>query len=140
MENSGKITSESRKKLKCRGKSERNKILEAMGRQGKTEEDFYNLLIEKAFDPKESFGYGELIKRLSPTTKQVSPLVNFEFDKDAPPHVQAQQVIQAASSGKIPPDVAKMFVDSIATMLKIQEVTNIDGRLKAMEKKVKQYT
>ena len=138
MGDSGKFTKESRKKLPGRGKSERTKILEAMERQGRTEEDFYELMTNKAFDPKDSFGFGELIKRFSPTTKQVAPLVNFEFDKDAPPHVQATQVMNAASSGKIAPDIARMFVDSIAAVIKIQEITDIDERLKAMENKIEQ--
>jgi hypothetical protein len=37
------------------------------------------------------------------------------------------------AKGVIPPDIGQMFVTSIASMLKIQEITDIDERLKIME-------
>lgn len=125
-------------KKKGRGQSERTKILESMKRIGRTEEDFYDLLATRAFNPEDNFGFVELMRRISPIPKQVAPMVSFEFDESATPLEQARQVVKAAADGVLPPDVAKMFTDSISAMLKIQEVTNIDERLKAMEDRVEQ--
>lgn len=118
-----------------RGKSERTKILEAMGRmdEPKTQDDFYDLLATKAFNPEDSFTFKELLNRLSPIPKATSPFVQFEFDEAATAHIQAKQVIKAMADGLIPTDLGKLFVDSIQAMLKIQEVTDIDERLKAIE-------
>ena len=48
------MTKETRKKMPGRGKSDRTKMLDAMKRAGKTEEEFYDLLMEKAFNPAEN--------------------------------------------------------------------------------------
>ncbi|WP_094752111.1 hypothetical protein [Psychromonas sp. CD1] len=61
------------------------------------------------------------------------PFVIFDFDKDATPSVQATQVILAASKGFIAPDVANIFINSIASMLKIDEVTELQRRLASIE-------
>ena len=49
--------------------------------------------------------------------------VEFSFDSGATPSKQASQVMAAAANGDIAPDIANMFVSSIANMLKIEEVT-----------------
>lgn len=113
------------KERKPRGKSERTKILEAMKRCEKTEDGFYDLLVERAHDKTDSFGFTELLKRISPIPKQTLPKVEFEFDDKAIPAVQAAQVLKAASDGQIAPDIANQFISSIASMLKIEEVTII---------------
>ena len=118
---------------KKRGKSERTKILEAMERTGKSEEGFYDLLISKAHDPEDSFSFGELLKRLSPVQKSVSPLINFDMPKDSKPHEKAGYVIEAIASGKIPADLGSMVIASITSMLKIQEVTEFEERLTKLE-------
>ena len=122
---------------KGRGKSERTKILEAMERAGKTENGFYDLLMEKAFNPEDNFTFKELLNRMSPIPKAVSPIVQFDFDETGTPHEQAKQIIKAMADGKVPSDIGKMFVDSIQAMLKIQEVTDIDERLRAIEEMAK---
>ena len=62
--------------------------------------------------------------------------VEFEFDETAEPHEQASQVMAAAAKGEIAPDVAQMFVASIANMLKINEITEIRERLEQIEKQL----
>ena len=118
---------------KGRGKSERTKILEAMVRAGETEEGFYDLLMTKAFNPEDNFTFKELLNRLSPIPKAVSPLVEFDFDPKALPHIQAMQALEAVAQGKIPADLANMFVTSVSSMLNIQEKTDFEERLKAIE-------
>ena len=75
-----------------------------------------------------------VINRVEPPLKGVSPMVSFDFDPDAIPAVQASQAMAAAASGLIPTDIASLFVTSIASMLKIEEVTEIARRLSEIEK------
>ena len=119
--------------VKGRGKSERTKILDAMKETNKTEEGFYQLLINKAHNPEDSFAFKELLSRLSPVPKAVSPLYEFTFDIDGSPHKQALQIINAIADGKIPSDVGNIIITSISSMLNIQEKTDFEERLKAIE-------
>lgn len=120
---------------KRRGKAERTKIIEAMARQSKTEEDFYDYLVTRAFNPEDNFGAPELLKRLYPIPKATLPMVEFEFDESAPLPVQASQIMKASSSGKIAPDVAGTYLGAISSMLVIQEKTDLEERIKALEAK-----
>ena len=121
---------------KPRGKSERTKILDAMARGTRTEEEFYDLLITRAFNPEDQFGFGELLRRISPIPKQVSPSIEFDFDKDAKVHVQASQVLDAISSGLIPADIGGVFIQSIKAMIEIEEGTDLKERIIEIEKKL----
>jgi hypothetical protein len=116
-----------------RGKSERTKILNAMKETNKTEEGFYQLLVNKAHDPEDNFAFKELLSRLSPVPKAVSPLYEFTFDIEGSPHKQALQIINAIADGKIPSDVGNIIITSISSMLNIQEKTDFEERLKAIE-------
>lgn len=64
-----------------------------------------------------------VMNRIEPPLKSTSPLVEFKFSAKATPSEQASQVMAAAAKGEIPPDIANTFVSSIASMLKIEEVT-----------------
>lgn len=121
------------KARKPRGKSERTKLLDAMSRAGQTEEGFYDLLMEKAFNPEDSFTFKELLVRLSPIPKATSPLVKFEFPKDAKPHVQAAHVLSAIAEGDIPSDIGNVFVQSIKAMIDIEEYTDLKERIEKLE-------
>lgn len=121
---------------KGRGKSERTKILDAMERDGQTEDGFYDLLVKRASNPEDNFTFKELLIRLSPVPKAVSPLYEFHFDITGSPHEQALQIVDAISNGKLPSDVGNIIITSISSMLKIQEVTDIDERLKKMESQI----
>ena len=122
------------KERKARGKSERTKILEAMQRAGQTEEGFYDLLMEKAFNPEDNFTFKELLNRMSPMPKAVNPIVEFDFPKDAKPHVQAAFVLDAVANGVIPSDIGNMFVQSIKAMIDIEEYTDLKERIEKLEK------
>ena len=118
---------------KGRGKSERTKILESFDRLSKTENEFYDLLTVKAFDPEDNFSFKELLVRMSPVPKAVNPLYEFTFDIEGSPHKQALQIIDAISDGKLPSDVGNIIITSISSMLNIQEKTDFEERLKAIE-------
>lgn len=121
------------KDRKPRGKSERNKILDAMKAVEKTEEGFYQLLVNKAHDPEDNFAFKELLSRLSPVPKAVNPLYEFPFDVDGSPHKQALQIIDAIADGKLPSDVGNIIITSMSSMLNIREKTDFEERLKAIE-------
>lgn len=125
--------SKDKQPAKGRGKAERTKILEAMERAGKTEDGFYDLLMERAFNLEDNFTFKELLVRISPIPKSVAPMVEFDFDATLKPHAQAVQVLDAAAKGKIPSDIAHMFITSISAMLNIQEKTDFEDRLEAIE-------
>ena len=75
-----------------------------------------------------------VMNRIEPPLKSTSPLVEFEFSAKATPSEQASQVLTAAAKGEIPPDIAHTFVSAIASMLKIDEVTELQKRIEALEK------
>ena len=116
-----------------RGKAQRTKLLEAMERMSKTEEDFYDLLMQRAFNPEDQFGLGEVLKRLHPIPKQVAPVIEFDLDPKAKPHVKAQQTLDAISSGIIPPDIGSMIIQSIKSFVDIEEYTDLKERIEKLE-------
>ena len=119
-----------------RGKSPKTKILEALKRLAKTEDEFWDLLVMRALDPEDNIALKEVLARLSPAKKATMPKIEFEFDANATPSIQASQILAAASDGIIPPDIAQIFISSIASMMKIEEVTEIANRLTAIEKEL----
>mgnify|MGYP003145153768 CR=1 FL=1 len=127
------MTKESRKRMPARGKSERSKILDAMKRQGRDEDGFYDLLIDKAHDEEDNFTFKELLIRMSPVPKSVSPMYEFPFDEKGSHHKQSLQIVKAISNGKIPSDVGNNIITSISSMLNIQEKTDFEERLRAIE-------
>jgi hypothetical protein len=118
---------------KVRGKSERSKIIESMKRLSKSENSFYDMLVTRAYDPNDTFGASEILKRISPIKRQTMPMIEFDFDDEAHAHIQAAQVMKATSQGLIAPDVANMFISSISSMMKIQEATDMNRRIEEIE-------
>lgn len=76
----------------------------------------------------------ELLSKSYPSLKSTMPTVNFDFTVKATASEQANEIIKAASEGVIPPDVAQIFITSLASMMKIEEVTEIANRLTEIEK------
>ena len=67
--------------------------------------------------------------------KSQSAPVKFDLDTSLSFPEQCNQVNAAAARGEISMDVAQQFISNITNMLKIQEVTDIDDRLKEIENK-----
>ncbi|CAH9013330.1 coil containing protein, partial [Vibrio phage 199E37-1] len=74
-----------------------------------------------------------VLQRIEPPLKSTMPLIEFDFDETATPSIQASQVMKAVSEGVIAPDVGQLFIGSIASMLKITEITDLEDRIKALE-------
>lgn len=75
-----------------------------------------------------------VLQRIEPPLKSTMPLIEFDFDEKLSPSKQAAQVLKAVSKGKVSPDVAHIFISSIASMMKIDEVTELQKRIEAIEK------
>lgn len=79
-----------------------------------------------------------VLNRIEPPLKSVSPTYEFDFDPEGDHHKQAKQVLDAMAKGKIPSDIGQLFITSISSMLNIQEKTDFEERLKAIEDAKKQ--
>ena len=104
-----------------------------MERQGQTEDGFYDLLTEKAFNPEDNFTFKELLSRLSPIPRATSPLVKFDLPKDAKPHEKADYVLTAISQGEIPSDIGSICIGAIKAMIDIEEYTDLKARIIKLE-------
>ena len=128
------FTSENQpKNRKGRGKSERTKFLEALQRNSYSEEDFYDQLISEAMGEKSPIAMSEILKRVSPIPKAVAPTIEFDLDKNAKPHEKAGQILDAISSGQIPPDIGSTLITSIKAFVDIEEFTELKKRIQKLE-------
>lgn len=75
-----------------------------------------------------------VMNRIEPPLKSISPMVNFEFNPNAKPHEQANQVLKAVANSEIAPDIGQMFVGSIKSMIDIEEYTDLKDRIEKLEK------
>ncbi len=121
------------KERKARGKAERTKLLEAFKREGKTEEGFYQIMVEMAFNGEDNFARAEVFKRLYPIAKPTMPPCEFEFNPNGTPAEKANDIMNAVSNGEIPADIGLSLMSAMASMLKIEEVTEIKDRLAKIE-------
>lgn len=148
VKNGGKFSKENQPKIRGkRSKEARTFVLEALKRASSSEDGFWDLLIARAIGVKatpdseaqasDPICMKEVLMRLAPLHKPTLPKIEFEFDEDADPLTQAGQVLKAAADGVMPPDVAHIFVSSISSMMKIEEITDISKRLTDIEKALK---
>lgn len=66
--------------------------------------------------------------------KATLPTFDFDFDTNSSPMEQAIQITKAASTGKIPPDIAAIFVQCIKNTIDIEEYTELKSRIEGLEK------
>ena len=121
------------KERKARGKAERTKLLEAFKREGKTEEGFYQEMVKMAFDGEDNFARAEVFKRLYPIAKPTLPPCEFNFNPNGTPADKANDILSAISNGELPADVGLALITSMASVMKIEEVTELEERIKALE-------
>lgn len=123
-----------------RGKAKKTLMLDAIRAVCGTEEEFLERVVTAGMgDPENDVApnlplLSLVINRIEPPLKAVSPTVEFKFRKSARPHEQAEDVLIAVSDGLISPDIGQMFISSISSMLKIQEITELEDRITAIEK------
>ena len=134
--------------LPARGRSNRTLILEVLRekghlklKKGATKEDaekaFFDNVATTAFNLEDQ-NRGMCLKLLADkgwaNVKPSSEMINFDFDENKPPHIQAAQVMKAAAEGRIPPDIANTFIQSIKAMIDIEEYTDLKARIENLEK------
>jgi hypothetical protein len=132
-----KITPDSRSTMIPRGKGKKTLMLDAIRDSVEGgEHEFLKQVVMIALGrdgSEESKPNTQLLtlvlQRIDPPLKSTLPLIEFDFNEKAKPAEQAAQVMKAASDGVIAPDIANIFVSSIASMLKIEEVTEIRKEL-----------
>ena len=131
-----------------RGRSFKNKLLDVIKSEGliganskmdhsELETLYLTHFANRAFDSEDAASpmlSKELLSKSYPSLKSTMPTVNFNFTVKATASEQANEIIKAASEGVIPPDVAQIFITSLASMMKIEEVTEIANRLTEIEK------
>lgn len=136
--------SKDRQPAKRRGPSKRTLMIDAIKSKCGSEKEFLERVVEIGMGAPPSAENPDglapnpqvlslALQRLEPALKPVQPAVTFELSEDANPHEQAKQVMQAASKGEISPEVAKIFLDGLGMMLKIEEVTELKDRLERLE-------
>ena len=123
--------------LPKRGKAKKTLMLDAIKSVCGTEEKFFKKVVALGLGDSDTPANPTLLtlvlNRIEPPLKPVSPMVKFDLDTTLKPFEQCDQILRAAANEQINPDIAKMFIESIASMLRVQEITDIDERLKAIE-------
>ena len=61
------------------------------------------------------------------------PDVEFDFNAKGTPVEQVSQLLDAVSSGDIPPDVASMLINSIKGAIEIEVNTELKARIEKLE-------
>jgi len=115
-----------------RGKSFKTMVIDALKKNGKTEEEFIELMVQKAIVDGGVY-LTELMKRYYPHNKQTYDVIEFDYDSSWTAVEKADRVMIAVSQGQMPPDVGMILIDGIAKSLGIEEVTELAKRLEAIE-------
>lgn len=129
------FTSENQPKVRKSGPNIKARLLGAFERRKLTEDQFLDLLVDRAIEEGGIF-LQEVLKRYSPIPKQTHEPISIEWDDGATPFQKAESVLNAMGAGTISPDVGAIFIDSIGKALGIQEVTELARRLEAIEEKL----
>lgn len=126
--------SKDRQPSKRRGKDLRTRILAAIKAETNlNEQAFYKEVAKRAITNNDTVLMKELLLRVVPVARPVSPEVQFDFPEDGSPVAQVDAIMKAVSLGKVPADVAKMLVDMIRAKLDVLEISELADRLAKIE-------
>lgn len=132
------FTSENQpKNRKTRGKCKRTMIIDALKAQGKTEDQFWEAVVERALSGDDAQMMTLVAKKLFPDTKATYDKYNINIKKGANRLDRAEAILQTALTGDIPIDVAERFLTSLADVAKVEEVDSILERLAVIEEALK---
>jgi hypothetical protein len=84
-------------------------------------------------DPNSATLLQVLVNKSYMNVKSTLPSISFDFDENMTLADQARAVMKATAEGVIPPDVAQILINSIASTAKIEEVTELQGRIELIE-------
>ena len=143
-----KTTLKAGDKLPPRGKAKKTLMLDAIRDVCGNENDFLKQVVviglggwtkpddedaEPVFQQPNPALLSLALSRIEPPLKPVSPSMPFKFNARGKPHKQAVDIIVAMSNAELPVDIGVNLIASIQSMLKIQEVTDFEDRIKAIE-------
>jgi hypothetical protein len=74
-----------------------------------------------------------VLDRISPPLKAVAAPVNVTLPVDAGLAGTARAFVEAAASGKMPPDIAGQLVTAVASLARIVEIDELTKRIEALE-------
>lgn len=151
--NDGLITPEKRKEMPSRGKGSKTLILESIKErallelgEGSTKQDaekaVFGFLAEAAFNPTpdtavvSNTSLSMLMKKGWPDVKATMPLCEFDFDPKGTPVDKATDILSAVSNGELPADMGLSLISAMASVLKIEEVTELKDRLDKIEEAI----
>lgn len=148
------LTPELRERLPGRGLSNKTRILngiraaavmdvDLIDTEGKTpsevrelvEEKFWEYIAKQVRDDEKN-GAMLLKAMLDKGWSNMKPVMesqSFDFDPDASQATQARQILKAASDGHIAPDIAKIYLEAMASLMKVEELTELKDRLDKLE-------
>lgn len=135
-------------KLPPRGKAVRTLILDAIRKnsliglpegatRAEAEQAFFLHVAKSAFDQEDkdrNLCMNILATKGWANLKPSNETVKFNFDSSLKPHEQAAQVLQAVAEGILPPDIGNIFIQSIKSMIDIEEYTDLKSRIETLEK------
>lgn len=148
MAKSSTTYSEDKRPSRGRGRSFKNKLMDTILNESllelpedatkeQAEQAFLSHCAKRAFDSDDSNSstlLKEFLNKAYPSLKSTMCKVDFEFDSSATPAQQASMILDAASAGDIPPDVATMLIGAIKNASDIEINTDIKERLESLEK------
>lgn len=65
--------------------------------------------------------------------KATAPFVDFDFKDGNTPLESANQILVAVANKRIPPDIGALLINTMSAVLKIEEVTDLEDRIKQLE-------
>lgn len=146
----GYITPEKRKEMPSRGKGSKTLILESIREKAllnlsedatkqDAEKAVFGFLAEAAFNPTpdtavvSNTSLSMLMKKGWPDVKATMPLCEFDFNPSGSSVDKATDILSAVSNGDLPADVGLSLISAMASVLKIEEVTELKDRLDKIE-------
>lgn len=121
---------------KRRGKDHRTLMLEALGRNGVSEEVFWDRVVLMAFkdgDELQKPMLQEIMQRLAPIPRAVLPMCEFAWNTAVSPADKIDRLVEAVANGEIPADIAHMLAGTIRAGLEVREITELVDRLERLE-------
>ena len=130
-----------------RGRSFKNKLLDTIREESllecspttgkeRTEQAFLKHLATRAFDTDDNNSatlLKELLSKSYASVKSTLPQFEFDFNAEASPVTQVNQLIAASSRGHIPADVAAIFIQSVKDATTIEVNTELKERIEKLE-------
>lgn len=137
---------EERQPSNRRGKSNKNRVLDGIraaiptcSDREEAEELYFKHVAIRAFNPEDKDS-STLLKLLGDkawaSIKPSAATVEFDFPIDGTPTQKASSIINAISTGAIPPDTGQMMIGVIKDAVIIEQGTDLKERLEEIEKQL----